>query len=398
MPGILLMWLVFLIFKIGYNVNKFKFYNQKSIEQKEINENFIKLYIIAILSLILSVSYTKYYTGAWPNVVIYNMLNGISNYWNYQNHLKEFGLGQFSIIKLPFILMMALNKYLLVHFSIKHIGLVNKFRIRLLIFLSFIFCANIYFSLARGTNLEVFEIGLLLIYSFLVRINTINKNAQYSLKKEKNKLFILFIAILMSIIFIYQFNLRGDFKYYVTYELRYNSDAFLAKLSPFISSIIMSFAGYFAFGPFFSAVAITNIYLKSIKFIIAGLIPYGLKIMNINSFKEELCGKVIDCGAAWQPDIMIFLFNFGLLGSVFLILILGKLFRYYEFEYYKKPDPIYIILNYFIILQMVSLPIGNLILTSSSNILTILTSIFILFIKKIKSGSLIPVLRYRKAA
>jgi len=325
---------------------------------------------IAILSICFSIMVTNYYTGQTPFSIIDNISNNISLYYEYQTYFRDQQRGAFSLTKLPFIFMAFYIKLLLFYSYITLFifkSKLNKFDI---IYLFLISIAHIYFGIARGTNFEYFELTVLIIFIILIK---------YSGKYKFSIKLLLKVGILISCMIFLFYSIikeRGvSLNYYISRDVFFDQKGIVSTILPFLSFIVIMIYSYFGFGFYYISSYINYIWFESGTNIFLGLLPFGFKSINNNSLKY-LMNNIVDMGARWHPDIIFIIERFGYLGLLLFCFFLGM------FAKCKDKSPIVYLTNFMIFLQMISLPVGNFISTSSSNKLIVMTLIFYWIWKK----------------
>ena len=184
-PALVLMWITFLFFDIGFsrknhNIDKFKV-EKKSSLTSIIEKICKKRLLIVIISITFTISISYFYTGNTPTSVINTALSGDSIYMKYQKYFNENDISTFSLSKIPFIIMnVGLNLLFLIS-VINTISSTEKIKFKDILFLLLMTISFWYFGIARGTNFEMFEIGCIYLYSIMIR-NTNQKN-----KRKINK-------------------------------------------------------------------------------------------------------------------------------------------------------------------------------------------------------------------
>ncbi|MGB8600140.1 MAG: hypothetical protein WCE88_11715, partial [Burkholderiales bacterium] len=106
--------------------------------------------------------------------------------------------------------------------------------------------------------------------------------------------------------------------------------------------------------------------------------------MSSNDIQTQICDVLLDCGAAWKPDVLKIIQNVGFLGLFFLIFFIGVSCRKLMVLIFRNPDLNQIVLIFYIFLLMISMPIGNFVTASSSNIILLLTALTFFVVKKFK--------------
>ena len=361
--------LIYLTLAYGYNNKIRKYTNCK----KPCNDVPVKniLRFIGLTTPFLAVYAAYYYTGSLPFDVMLNFIIDKSNYQSYQDYFKEQDLQLFSLDKIPAILSLVAIKFTLVAFAIYYSNLKLK-TIKDIIIMIIIIISHIYISLARGTSLELFE--LLVLFYFI------------QAPENKNKIFLLIyrrISILIlvgvfSFVFIYNIETRGEIGC-VTSDMCYK-EGVITKLIGESDKILYGLVGYFSFGLFYTHSA-AGIILSDITQTLGSLFPFVLpEIFEEKRLSAVVCSQM-DCGAAWQPDIITYIYNYGLILTFFGIFYCGKFIAKLHLEYQSD----YLIWSksaqFMIFLLIISLPFGNIVSSSSSNILSLILFLTLRFIK-----------------
>lgn len=365
LPSIIILWVNYIAFLLGRKLKT----NNFSIIHNDIKKPFLlqqnkqALFFIGISTIVLSIIVTEYYTGQTPISAFANFQNEISLYYEYQHYFSNNSIQIFSFSKIPYILMMFYIKFIL-FISYINFGLIKdkleKFDYFYLFLVTF---AQSYFALVRGTNFEFFELTIMLIFIVF------NKNKQ---KKTSPKTIItIVITILVMISGYYNSVTSRGFQlgFNFTPDIHYEPNSFLATLFPSISFIIAIVFDYFGFGFFYISTFFNRIWMDSFHNFIAGLIPRGFEILNY-SYISDIIKNMIDLGSRWHPDTVTFINSYGYIGLLIICFIMGYITS--SINNSNNKSNIAYLIEFMILLQMISFPIGNFIVVSSSNKLIVL--------------------------
>jgi len=382
-PGLFVLWLYYLLFSIGYKLfkkNKSNTYSIAEIKHQIFNLNNKKLLmvILAILSILFAFMATYFYTGNLPINILKNIFLGSSFYNDYQKYFYEKELEIFSIKKIPFILMLFYIKFLLFYSYIYFLLYRKKIKSFQKIFLFCITFSYIYFGLARGTGIEIFEIMILFTYVFFKR----NYKRRLKLKNAINVIIVLIISFLF---FVNQVRNRGiKVNNGFTDDLIYDANGIISKLIPNIFPLIATTYGYLGFGFYYLSEFIKKVWLYDSSSFIAGIFPFGFKLIGYSDIREVM-RKIVYMGAKWHPDSALLIGNIGFLGLMIFCVLLGYISRNIFENKYNYNKVFMIMIDFFILLQMVAMPVGNFIMISSVNKIIVLTLI-IFWLTKVVGG------------
>lgn len=367
LPSVLLMWLIFCFFVLGskvlkkentsnYTANFISWLNGKS------SVTFIALMIITVLSSFLVV---RFYTGQSFSTVINNIRNNVSTYAEYQRYFSENQVSQFSISKLPFVFMMAFVKFNLFYgfFSLSlGSGETEKLTIVKKTYLFFSALSYLYIGVARGTNFEMFEFVILIITLIFLR----NDSKTFDIKKI---FIILVITVLSVFIFIEVIGQRGSTgskNFFISNDVFIDFSSPVFKSFEKLSLIFVSIYGYFGFGLFYGSVFLNSIYFSSTKSSLIYSLPLFPILFNEPDIKEKM-REFIDLGARWNPDAYVLSSKVGILGLFFLVFLLGILLCQLKQSQSNVSNASDTVLSFFIIIQLLSFPVGNFITSATSS-------------------------------
>jgi len=378
LPGLLLLWSLFFVFIIGTKL-KFKTALQNELTKMRFCKSVNWVYILISVSFILFFPlYIKYYTGKTILLVLINLFSGYSNYISYQEYFANSDLAVFSVVKLPYIIGAGILKFLFISCCCRLIGFKknrNFIEILSIIIMSLVI---IMLAVSRGTSFEFFELLILLIFTILLRGRRLHFVNWFD---KKTMLLVSIVGVLLLLVFSYNIDSRGagELKC-ATKDLCFDETGLLTQLSPILGNISYKLSYYFVFGVYLLSKSLIFINFSSIAGITALFIPFGPAILGIGSnYATIACENIIDCSVAWIPDLLVILNNFGILGTIFLVFVIGAFSKNLFVKAVNGSIQASALL-YFVFLFMVSLPVGNFITSNSSNFIAIVVSM-ILFIR-----------------
>lgn len=380
--GLVLMWCLFGIFALGFSIHKNKYQlDSKIVENSDSLENF-PLSILSLISVAASIYSTYFYTGKGIQEVVLSIVSSLSLYNDYQAFFEDQALGSFSLSKLPAIFSSFALKSILIYSTIFMFSSNNKRSKLDKLWYSLILISYLFFSLARGTSFELFEILVLIWFCVKIKFFINQKKSKII---SANKIFMLLIAL--ASISLYNYNIQARYSFSddigcPTAQLCMATNSLILHISAPIAQLSNKLSGYFTFGILFSSVFITDIWMSSFGSFVTYLFPSAFT--SSNDIQVQICDIFLDCGAAWKPDVLKIIQNVGFLGLVFLIFTLGLFCRKLMAMILREPDFIKITLIFFIFLSMISIPIGNFVTASSSNIILLTLVVIIFVVKNIK--------------
>lgn len=374
--GIASIWICYFVYKFGnrsidkkYSLTKEK--QRKKTKKEEIKSKFplsnighwskIKYIFALAISLFCSVVAARYYTGKNITSVLSGFTsNGSSAYYSYQQYFANNNINSFSVSKIPYILMLA---YITIIMIWGYLGILlenKKIKPIQLLFLIGIASSYLYFGVARGTNFESFVFFITLSYCLLQKM-------QLATRKKKKRYFICVIVLAVFLVSVFRFVVanRGiEFGYKITDGVHFDGSSLIAQLFPTITNIAVSLFGYIGFGIYTSGVTIMYVLFGSIRSIIASIIPLGYNLFFSQPLRDIVDAKV-NIGVKWFPDFINLIYLLGIPMLLFFIFLLGRL----SSRISQKDYPLLLknALNIVIFIEMLSLPVGNFLVTSSSN-------------------------------
>lgn len=337
------------------------------------------LVIFGFLSIPASLYATNFYTGLNPaELFIKVLLESKSSYNEYQSYFQENNLGAFSFSKLPAILSNTFVKLLvIVNFYVLYMtgSFFTRKRFKLSLFLSLV--SFIYFSIARGTSFEFFELIALNLFLILYTSNlTIRK---FLFSKKFIKLIIFSIFCLLA----YSFNV--SMRYSGGYVPGCHSAVFCYQennmLPDGVALILFKISGYFVFGFYYLSQFINYVIYESGNFFV--FLFTSMAVLDSQVTSRFLCESHFDCQAMWSPSLETWSIDYGFLTTILLIYFFVLLATLtYSARHIVGYFSVFVI-NYTIFLQFIAFPVGNFVGTSSATKLILLGSILFVFSKLI---------------
>lgn len=367
-PGLILMWLLFFFYKNGCNSYSANLsYKREVISRKRVYLSYLLLSFIIFYPL-----YIRFYTGLSISTALTNVLNASSNYYLYQEYFESSHLNKFSFLKLPYILINGILKFLFISSTIRVISYSRKPSLFEIFSLFILSCILMILGLSRGTSFELFELCTLYVYALILRF--INFRLKIS-KRVVLRIFIIMISV--ASFFVYNIIVRNNTSFN-SLATGIDSNSFIYALSPSLSVFLFSFYGYFLFGLHFSSVMFIDVFFSSFNNFISLFIPHGIQLLNFSSYRDA-ASQYIDLGARWVPDMMNYLDLWGALILIAFVYLLG---RFSSFVFLtKKNDIVPSVFLYFSMFFMLSLPIGNFITASSSNVICFILAFLCIYVK-----------------
>ncbi len=386
-PAILIMWVYFLSFSSGYLLRKSTRNLEKLTKQSEANNRSsffessgLRLIFLSLVSVLFSVIATRYYTGQTPMVVFTNLVKGTSVYYEYQRYFAEAEIATFSLSKLPYVLMLFYIKFMLFYGYLKLLLGNNKRRITDKVFLILVTIAHVFFGIARGTNFEIFELFMLIVFVILYKFRGFSKKSS----SVKQVIFIAVFGFALINVYYWSVTSRGVvFGYRITSEVWYNPEGVVSILFPALASISTALFGYFGFGFFYLSRFISDVWFLTPGSVLAGLVPKGFELSGMGSV-AAIMKRTIDMGPRWHPDASVFINDFGFIGLIVFCFLMG--FIASRFAKKATADSAKDLFLFLMFMQMVSLPIGNFVIVSSATKLILVYGVLWLVWTRVKGG------------
>ena len=377
-------WFVYLFFAMGYMSVKSNYDDESTTITTKfpfsgISEwkpyQYLLCDIICWVSTILA---GKFYTSRGFVRVISGLFNGEAAYSIYQSYARTVN-SSFSAVKIPYILMLTfLTAMLIWSASAIIIGMERIKPIQYCHLIS-LFLSYLYFGIARGTNFEMYIVFVALVYCIL------NRREQNDKRKSKKQIVtVILLGFLLVVIFRIVVEARGvKFANRICREINYLPDRTISKLFPALTNMMTSIFRYLGWGTFTIGVYKFDIVLGDIKGILANIMPFGFRALyGINL--PDIMRSTVNVGVGWVPDYMTFIDYLGLPCFFVFLYILGRLGAWLS-KSSKIPQLLANIIGLLIFIEMLSIPVGNFLFTSTPNMLTVFAAFLWYLYEKIKS-------------
>lgn len=327
--------------------------------------------VISIFIQILAVNFAiKYYTGSDIFTTVVNTANGINTYSDYQAYFAENEIGRLPILsRMNAILLLALTKLIFVinvaNFFLKS-SKINAADIATVLLSTLIYVT---FGLARGTFFEIFEI--LCAYAYFISMTS----ARLSNKTKRiifSKRFII-TAIITALIFIALFIINTIRRYdevskYFDTVCSSNFCFTPIGVLPALEYVLFILTTYFANGAYTLAVLFEQTVIGNE---LLYLIPMQSMFFYIgvenSGVREMMCSQYVNCKFVWVPELTTILSIFGIFTVFLTNLLIPKIYQL-ELFMLRKFSIFGIITLYFLFIFLLSLPVANFYLISSSSI------------------------------
>lgn len=381
LSGLAILWMFFLAFFIGSNVNFFPCSCETLIHEDN-KIKVIPLYFIVLCALTASFYAVKFYSGNNFFDVFFALSSGKSLYNKYQTFFSVQNLAVFSFAKIPAIFALLSLKFAVIYTYIYVIALGKSGKTEGFLCIFVVTFSQLYFSVSRGTSFELFELTVLLWICVSMRSTVFGRSKSLVIKYR-----ILLVLFVLAAVSLYSYNISARYSFNEvsscsTQELCFDTDTLLYQISIPLASLSYKLSGYFTFGLFYTSKFIEKFCVFDTFNFFSVLLPFtDIYRPDLNS--DFMCGEVLDCGASWVPDVITYVLRIGFFPLIVLIFSLGSFTRHLLNLINFRKRFLELSLLYFIILAMISLPVGNFIVSSSANILCSLIVFSIFFCEKI---------------
>jgi hypothetical protein len=388
MPALLMMWIGYFVFKKGADSIKISGeltdnYGPGPSIDPLIDSCFNYFVIFCLIFLPLS---SKFYTGtySWNTLSTFTSSVGQeSNYYVYQSYFDDNNLRELTLQKLLYIILNGFCKALFWYFCIYYYSFnqnINKKRILGLAILYFLFFLQ---GVARGTSFENFELLVISVFSVLVS----RKMKFHSDKYSRSQLLILGMLIFIgAFYFIYSASLRYEVDRGLTgptSTLRYDPDSWIMHVAPGIGEMTLRLSGYFTFGLYHFSEIFWKIYSSNFDWFCTAIVPFSAQsVFNNKIFNDILRSLGVDPGACWQSDTTSFCYDLGIPLYLVCLYFLGKYAQrqYIYGIYYKNIG--HVLLLFVITYEFLALPVGNFMIASSANKISLVIFIYLTVFNK----------------
>ena len=232
-------------------------------------------------------------------------------------------------------------------------------------FVIIVILAYLYFGASRGTNFEVYIVFILCMFCLIKKIQ--------ECPPLKKIVYIGCAAIsAFFMVFVYQARVsdRGiSFAYSICPEIHFVPNSFFGEYFPVMTKIFLSFFSYLGYGIYCIGVSVGDICMNSIRGIVSMSVPGAFFLISEESLHEMIL-KTINVQARWIPDMIGFVDSFGIVVYFCCIFFLG----YFMKNVICSSYPIFLklLIQIVIVIEMLSIPVGNFLMVSSSNKIMVL--------------------------
>jgi len=375
--GLFSIWMLYLALFLGsYSSKKQRLSNDNITSTKKsfIFSNIANwpdsyYFINVVICWICSILSAKFYTSRNFNDVFTGLINGSGGYAIYQKYAKEANIGAFTMAKLPYFIMLTYSTFMTI-WSMVGILLDNKKKkLSQIIYVIAIMMSYLYFGVARGTNYEMYIVFISFVYCILSRKerrNHVNK------QNKKRLLLVVLIGIMVVIVFRIVVEKRGYiFNNQICLEITYDSEKIVAQLFPTITTMGLAIFRYLGWGIFTIGYMKWNA-MESARTILAMLIPRGQTVLYNNTW-VELTKQTVSVGVGWVPDYMSLLDYLGIPLMLIIVFFIGQF--YSSLKSSNNPKLLIDLLGLFLFIEMLSLPVGNFVVTSTPIVLSLFVCI-----------------------
>lgn len=381
LPALILIWLFYIFFTAGFNSTKRTKPMRNDIKHEDELFGIVvydcgipKLLFFGILSMAISIICARYYTGQLPSQVIQNLILGRSNYINYQIYFGQANIGEMSLSKIPYILLLGLKNIIFIYSYIFIICKAKKIKGKHIFYLVLLAIAHLYFGIARGTNFEAYQLFLILTYCYVLR-----RQGQH---KRINVLWIISLGLLLVVVFFVVLSARGaTLDYHITDHVIYKPEEFFSTMFPELSLYYMFLYSYLGFGIYYLATLINEVWFASMGGVAGAVLPFVNGLSNISPIDKT--NELVVIGVKWVPDAASIMNVVGIIGLLFICYFIGSFLK--RTSYLQMQNNGYSLLfGYFVFVFLISIPNGHFVTFSSEQILIVYTIIKYIFYNRIK--------------
>ncbi|WP_143151454.1 hypothetical protein [Pseudobutyrivibrio xylanivorans] len=368
---LVLMWGLYCLVSIGYGSEEYLRTCNSECRLFGINTDKQKLSTIMFVGGLSIVGWfycSYYYTGSTPVELLKLLLGGQSSYKSYQEYFSNTLIGSSVFMRLPYILLMGINRGVLYYsfIALTVSGRIRSHKSKLFLFL--LLMGHLYFGVSRGTNFEAYQAFTLVFYCYILYNEKNNKKINYVL--------LLCLGLVMVMAFLIMLVNRGH-TIVLTSEIKQNlvidQKSLIVQLMPLLVIVAEWVFAYIGYGLYFLSVMITEVTFSSVKGTIDFFIPFEYSPIEETSL-------LADKGVCWTPDLADFIDKTGLIILLFIVFLAGRLLKCIGNKC-RYDDSFYVLL-YLVFVQMISFPIGNFLQYSSEKLVLMFTVASVLFRSK----------------
>jgi hypothetical protein len=302
--------------------------------------------VAGLAALLASILSAQYSTGLSPMQVFAGLGSNQSLYVQYQGYTRQLveagGGGAFTI----WFALQVVSYAIAVIAIMSIVGRGGPIAPQEWTLLGLSIAGMAYSGLARGTGLEFFHIGSVLLFAMLSRMR--------SKRVGPSRFYIAAVALGLASIYVTLLAARGvDPALLDLGDIRLEESWLRALLGPGIVGGLLAFYSYFGFGSLYVATFWSELWLRDGQSILLWLLPGGSLLGGVEI--RDRMNQVLDVGVRWHPDSVLLAANIGMMGLFAVCVLLGKLARELE----ARTTLASTMLRYFIFLQMLAFPVGN---------------------------------------
>lgn len=386
LPGVAVSWGIYFCILMGFfSTRRIRFKsNKQHQESRKLCNSGGYMVLLVGCSFLFSQYAMHFYTGQTLLTMIKHLSSGESLYALYQAYFADKELMVLSLTKVPAIISMILLKLSVLWAFYAYCYLPSKITSIQKVVLALVSINFMSFSVARGTNFELFELLFIFMASLLFRV-----------KFKGMIISVRFLAIIALLIFlvgnIYVFTISsrfGDAGIYMcsSESICLNTDSIFYKILPGLAVFLYLLSGYFVFGLLYISTFIDFFLYDQGWSSFLSFFPLGYHLNGIDITRVAICDVYLDCGASWTPSVIRWISIFGLVILLMLLMLLGWIGRVIEDNH--QGDFLSFMLVIYVALLIISLPVGNFLFVSSANAVLFTFGLFIFFFKNIKVRSL----------
>ena len=385
--GMIAMWMVYCMFSVGYRAKTTS--NQNDNRLKPSQDTFfmsgiaqwsrLKYILVAVACWGCTIIAAQYYTGRGFGEVIGSLSGGSNAYRDYQQYFRANNMAAFSLSKIPYILMLTFLTIVLFWSLVSILQLSHKTKLRQGVFLASVVLSYLYFGVARGTNFELYIVFIIVSYCLL---NKAGQNGQVANQKinYKNIVLVGISGVIMVIVFFSVVDERGvTFGNAICGEIYYDDKKLLSQLLPNLTQTLSSIFSYLGFGIYTIGVTMAEVIAGSTASLFSSFLP---GYSNMYDPMQVQLARHVEIGVRWVPDLITFTNDFGIILTLVLAFLLGKIIR--KMQNSTFPRLLSELLMVIIYIEMLSLPVGNFFANSTPNKLFIVVVIVCMLSTKIK--------------
>ena len=359
--GILMIWIVFAAFHLGYSKNNRSYGNNQYIRNNKkwyplSNIDSWKGYwyvLLGIANIVFAFLAARFYTGRGPLAIIRGVLTSENSYNIYQRYAKEADVSALTIGKIPYILMLVFCFSMLFWGCVGILLSEKKKRVSQYFFVLCAILGTLLFGSARGTNYELYIVFVVIVYCILKK----QKRDYFKNIKWKKLLLIAIIGVCLVSAFIRTVELRGVvFTNQICQEIRFKPESFFAKTFPNFTTVALAPFAYIGWGIFVIGHTTNTIIFGSVSNFFYAITPLGFSYLSDNTI-DSIIRSNMAVGTRWIPDYFSFLATFGWILFIVIVYFFGRVVK--DATSNRYPVLLSRLMEILVFLEMLSIPVGN---------------------------------------